>query len=108
MHGETLSEIAMGEGFPQPTDIRAALKEAMARLRAAAVPSHTLAAELLLIHTLGRDRTWFLYTHPRSSAGICRKRSKNVFLRSSAQRSMPANLRSTSRAGRNSGDSILK
>jgi len=27
------------------------------------VPSHTLAAELLLIHTLGRDRTW-IYTHP--------------------------------------------
>jgi len=44
-------------------DIRAALKEAMARLRAAEVPSYTLAAELLLIHTLGRDRTW-IYTHP--------------------------------------------
>ncbi len=44
-------------------DIRAALKEAMARLRAAEVPSHTLAAELLLIHTLGRDRT-SIYTHP--------------------------------------------
>jgi len=44
-------------------DIRAALKQAMARLRAAKVPSYTLAAELLLIHTLGRDRAW-LYTHP--------------------------------------------
>ena len=44
-------------------DIRAALKEAMAWLRASEVPSHTLAAELLLIHTLGRDRTW-IYTHP--------------------------------------------
>ncbi len=44
-------------------DVRAALKEAMARLRAAHVPSHTLAAELLLMHTLGRDRTW-VYSHP--------------------------------------------
>jgi release factor glutamine methyltransferase len=44
-------------------DVRAALKEAMARLRAARVPSHTLAAELLLMHTLGRDRTW-VYSHP--------------------------------------------
>jgi release factor glutamine methyltransferase len=43
-------------------DIRAALKEGMARLRAAQVPSHTLAAELLMISALGRDRTW-LYTH---------------------------------------------
>ncbi len=47
-------------------DIRAALKEGMARLRAANVPSHTLAAELLLMHALGRDRTW-LYTHPEAS-----------------------------------------
>jgi len=46
-------------------DVRAALKEAMARLRAADVTSHTLAAELLLMHALGRDRTW-LYTNPES------------------------------------------
>ena len=44
-------------------DVRAALKEGMARLRAAGVASNTLAAELLLMHALGRDRTW-LYTHP--------------------------------------------
>ncbi|HTV58886.1 MAG TPA: peptide chain release factor N(5)-glutamine methyltransferase [Verrucomicrobiae bacterium] len=44
-------------------DVRTALKEAMARLRAARVASHTLAAELLLMHALGRDRAW-LYTHP--------------------------------------------
>jgi release factor glutamine methyltransferase len=43
--------------------VRAALKEAIARLRAAKIPSDTLAAELLLMHTLGRDRTW-LYTNP--------------------------------------------
>jgi release factor glutamine methyltransferase len=46
-------------------DIRAALKEAIARLRAANTPSHTLAAEILLMHALGRDRTW-LYTHPEA------------------------------------------
>jgi len=44
-------------------DIRAALKEGMAQLRAAQIPSHTLAAELLLMHALGRDRAW-IYSHP--------------------------------------------
>jgi release factor glutamine methyltransferase len=48
------------------TDIRAALKEGMARLRAAQVPSHTLAAELLLMHAIGCDRAW-LYTHPEAA-----------------------------------------
>src|ERR1700732_283855 len=45
--------------------VRAALKEGMSRLRAADVPSHTLATELLLMHALVRDRTW-LYTHPEA------------------------------------------
>jgi release factor glutamine methyltransferase len=44
-------------------DIRAALKQALAQLRAAGTPSHTLAAEVLLMHTLQRDRVW-LYSHP--------------------------------------------
>jgi release factor glutamine methyltransferase len=43
-------------------DIRGALKEGMARLRAADTPSHTLATELLLMHALGRDRAW-MYAH---------------------------------------------
>jgi release factor glutamine methyltransferase len=43
-------------------DIRTALKEGMSRLRAANTPSHTLATELLLMHTLGRDRAW-MYAH---------------------------------------------
>jgi release factor glutamine methyltransferase len=47
-------------------DVRAALKEAMARLRTARVPSHTLAAELLLMHALGRDRAW-IYSHPEAA-----------------------------------------
>jgi len=44
-------------------DVRSALKQGLAQLRAAQVPSFTLAAELLLLHVLDRDRTW-LYAHP--------------------------------------------
>ena len=44
-------------------DVRAALKQGLAQLREAHVTSFTLAAELLLLHVLGRDRTW-LYAHP--------------------------------------------
>lgn len=43
--------------------VRGLLKEGMARLRAASVPSHTLAAELLLLDVATRDRAW-LYGHP--------------------------------------------
>lgn len=50
-------------GASPAADVRSALREAMHRLRAAAVPSPTLAAELLLMHTLGCDRAW-LYAHP--------------------------------------------
>src|SRR5258708_13815916 len=45
------------------TDVRTTLKNGLAQLREARVPSFTLAAELLLLHALGRDRTW-LYAHP--------------------------------------------
>ena len=51
------------QGIVENLDVRAALKEGITRLRAAGVPSGTLAAELLLMHALGRDRTW-LYTNP--------------------------------------------
>ncbi len=44
-------------------DVRTALKRGLAQLRNANVPSFTLAAELLLLHVLGRDRAW-LYAHP--------------------------------------------
>jgi release factor glutamine methyltransferase len=47
----------------QDMDVRTALKQGIAQLREAHVSSFTLAAELLLLHTLGRDRTW-LYAHP--------------------------------------------
>src|SRR6266404_2758929 len=43
--------------------VRSLLKRSIAQLREADIPSFTLAAELLLLHVLGRDRTW-LYAHP--------------------------------------------
>jgi release factor glutamine methyltransferase len=45
------------------SDVRNTLKQGLAQLREAHVPSFTLAAELLLLHVLGRDRTW-IYAHP--------------------------------------------
>lgn len=45
-----------------PMDIRGALRTGISRLREKQVPSYTLAAELLLLHVLGRDRAW-LYAH---------------------------------------------
>jgi release factor glutamine methyltransferase len=47
----------------QEKSVRGLLKFGIARLRDANVPSFTLAAELLLLHILSRDRTW-LYAHP--------------------------------------------
>lgn len=49
-------------------DIRSALKQGIARLREADIPSFTLAAELLLLYALGRNRTW-LYAHPEETIG---------------------------------------
>jgi release factor glutamine methyltransferase len=43
--------------------LREVLRRGLARLREAHVPSHTLAAELLLLHVTERNRSW-LYTHP--------------------------------------------
>jgi len=48
------------------SDVRDTLKQGLAQLREAHVPSFTLAAELLLLHVLGRDRTW-LYAHPEEA-----------------------------------------
>jgi release factor glutamine methyltransferase len=44
-------------------DNRDALRTGISRLREKEVASYTLAAELLLLHVLGRDRAW-LYAHP--------------------------------------------
>jgi release factor glutamine methyltransferase len=51
---------------PATLDVRGALRTAMVQLCAARVPSHALAAELLLMHVLGRDRAW-LYAHPEEA-----------------------------------------
>src|ERR1019366_5075314 len=45
------------------TSLRSALRDAIAQLEREKVPSAALAAELLLMHTLGQDRAW-LYAHP--------------------------------------------
>lgn len=50
-------------------DVRSVLREGFAQLRGARVPSHTLAAELLLMHALGRDRTW-IYAHPEEEVSF--------------------------------------
>src|SRR6266566_1574048 len=42
--------------------LRTTLRHAIAQLESEHIPSAPLAAELLLMHTLGRDRTW-LYAH---------------------------------------------
>ena len=44
-------------------EVRAALRRGIARLEKCNVPSGALAAELLMMNILGRDRTW-LYAHP--------------------------------------------
>jgi release factor glutamine methyltransferase len=46
-----------------PLDLREAFRTGIARLRDANVPSYTLAAELLLLHVLQKNRT-HLYAHP--------------------------------------------
>jgi release factor glutamine methyltransferase len=46
-----------------PMEIRGALRTGISLLREKQVASYTLAAELLLLHVLGRDRAW-MYAHP--------------------------------------------
>jgi release factor glutamine methyltransferase len=53
---------ALSHARTLPLDVRSALKEGVARLRAGGVSSDTLAAEVLLLYSLGRDRSW-LYSH---------------------------------------------
>ena len=57
-------------------DLRTALKQGLAHLRAANVSSHTLAAELLLLHATGRTRT-SLYSHPEDQ--LTESESQNYF-----------------------------
>ena len=71
---------------PAAVEVRAALRDAIARLEECNVPSAPLAAELLLIHVLQRDRTW-LYAHPEfelsskqsaAYAALTQRRSEGV------------------------------
>jgi len=57
-------------------DVRTALKLGIAQLRAANVGSHTLAAELLLLHATNRTRT-SLYSHPEDE--LSEAQTKNYF-----------------------------
>ena len=54
--------------------LRSALREALEQLTAAQVPSASLAAELLLLHVLERDRT-FLYAHPEAELSLDQERA---------------------------------
>ncbi len=53
----------IGPHLSSPVDIREAFRTGIARLREANVPSYTLAAELLLLHVLQKNRT-HIYAHP--------------------------------------------
>jgi release factor glutamine methyltransferase len=59
----------MMSGSESHLDVRSALKNGISQLRAASVPSFTLAAELLLLHALGRNRTW-IYSHPEEEMSV--------------------------------------
>src|SRR5437667_11387355 len=61
-------------------DVRSALKQGIAQLRDASVPSYTLAAELLLLHVLGRDRTW-IYSHPEEEISVANAQRYSALIR---------------------------
>lgn len=65
MQNRAITPVSLRTETPAAIHIRAALRDAMAQMRDADVPSHALAAELLLMHILGRDRAW-LYAHPEA------------------------------------------
>ena len=62
------------------------MQHAVAELERAGVPSHGLAAELLLQHALGRDRAW-LYAHPEEAVSA---EQADHFLRLVARRAAGA------------------
>jgi release factor glutamine methyltransferase len=60
----TSHESQFGSAKGEPArDIRSALRDAIGQLEREQVSSAALAAELLLMRTLGRDRSW-IYAHP--------------------------------------------
>ena len=64
----------MGHVAESGCPLRQALREAIAQLTAAQVPSATTTAEVLLLHVLGRDRT-FLYAHPEAPLTVEQERA---------------------------------
>jgi release factor glutamine methyltransferase len=60
-------------------DARAALASGVTRLSAAGVASAALSAELLLLHTVGRDRAW-LYAHPEYLLSVAEQAAYAEFL----------------------------
>jgi len=59
------SEARIPNQDPKGTDIFSAFREGIAQLARQRVPSAAFTAELLMLHTLGRDRAWF-YAHPET------------------------------------------
>lgn len=59
---------------PQTMTVRRALREAIAQLTAARVPSASTTAEVLLLHVLACDRT-FLYAYPEAELGLEQERA---------------------------------
>ena len=60
-------------------NVRAALRQAIERLTAAQVFSATTTAEVLLMHVLGRDRT-FLYAYPEAELSLEQERAYRYLL----------------------------
>jgi release factor glutamine methyltransferase len=64
--GDGKTSISASNPHERTVQIRDALKLAIAQLRAANVHAYTLAAELLLLHVVQKERAW-LYAHPEES-----------------------------------------
>jgi release factor glutamine methyltransferase len=60
--------------------LRGLLRSGIAQLRDAQVPSYTLAAELLLLHVLGRDRT-SMYSHPEEEISVANAERYSALIR---------------------------
>lgn len=63
IEAQTDNQILMAESETKSADLRSLLRQGIRLLREARVPSDTLAAELLLLHVTGHNRTW-LYSYP--------------------------------------------
>jgi release factor glutamine methyltransferase len=64
----------MGPVTESRLSLRRALRNAIAQLAAAQVPSASTTAEVLLLHVLGRDRA-YLYAHPEAELSLQQERA---------------------------------